>query len=252
MAGLRPVIAVVQARMGSTRLPGKALRPIRGIPLLAWVLRRVARASLLDGVVLAVPEGRADDRLARLGARLGCAVFRGAEADVLGRFVGAARATGAKVVVRVCADNPFIWGGEVDRLIRHFQRLRPDYAFNHMPRLGNGYPDGLGAEILRATLLEEVHREAKRPEHREHVTLFLWDHPRRYRISAVRAPRTLVGPEVKLDVDTPADLQRMRGLAARFPRSLPVEGIGPEMILAAYRRLMGGPRAARREALACA
>ena len=119
----RCVVALVQARLGSTRLPGKMLLPLHGVPLMDWVLRRISGAKFLDAVVLATTSEPRDDALAGHVAALGFPVFRGPENDVLERFRQAGLWAGASHVVRVCADNPLIWGGEIDRLVEAYFSL---------------------------------------------------------------------------------------------------------------------------------
>ena len=159
-------VALVQARLGSSRLPLKSLLCLRGTPLIDWVARRVAKSELLDRIVVAIPDTPLDEALAAhvrerlmpLDERI--AVFCGPENDVLERFRAAGAAFGADRVVRVCADNPLVWGGEIDHLIRFFAETGCDYAYNHIPR-NNRYPDGLGAEILSFALLRELAARAK-------------------------------------------------------------------------------------------
>jgi spore coat polysaccharide biosynthesis protein SpsF len=208
-----PVVAVVQARMGSQRFPGKMLAPLGGRPVLEWVLRRVLMAHEIDIVVLATSVDQANDGLAAAADTLGVRVVRGDEHDVLSRFVEAAQTTGASWIVRVCADNPFVDPAEIDRLVRFGRTSSVDYTFNHVNRLGNRYADGFGAEMVRADVLSEVGREAHDPTDREHVTTFLWRQPDRYRVATVPAPLALQFPELRFDVDTPADLVRLEAFA---------------------------------------
>jgi len=205
-------VAIIQARMGSSRFPGKMLARLGGIPLLEWVVRRLLRAATLAQVVLATSDRDSDDALADLATSLGISVFRGSETDVLGRFAGAASMAGADNVVRICADNPFIDPVEVDRLVRYFADSSCDYACNHQDRLGSGYADGFGAEILSAALLEQIAANALEVRHREHVTLYLWDHASEYTLTAVAAPAELAFPKLRFDVDTPADLANLEVL----------------------------------------
>ncbi|WP_171817397.1 DUF4910 domain-containing protein [Sulfuritalea hydrogenivorans] len=207
-------VAIIQARMGSSRFPGKMLARLGGIPLLEWVVRRLLRATTLAQVVLATSDGAGDDALVELAASLGVEVFRGSEADVLGRFVGAARMAGADNIVRICADNPFIDPVEVDRLVQHFADHPCDYACNHQDRLGSAYADGFGAEILSAALLEEIAADAIEPRHREHATLYLWDHASELKLSALSVPAGLAFPELRFDVDAPADLANLEALVS--------------------------------------
>lgn len=205
-------VAIIQARMGSSRFPGKMLARLGGIPLLEWVVRRLLRAASLAQIVLATSDRDSDDALAELATSLGIAVFRGSEADVLGRFVGAANMAGADNVVRICADNPFIDPAEVDRLARYFSDNPCDYACNHQDRLGSNYADGFGAEKLSAALLEKIAANALEVRHREHVTLYLWDHASEYTLTAVAAPAELAFPKLRFDVDTPDDLANLEVL----------------------------------------
>jgi len=207
-------VAIIQARMGSSRFPGKMLALLAGRPLLEWVLRRVTRSARLDETVLATTSCTRDDPLVELAGKCGVRVFRGEENDVLGRFAAAADVAGAESVVRVCADNPFIDPGEIDRLIDFFNDNRCDYACNHLDRLASGYADGFGAEILAADLLRQVAANSTEAKHREHVTLYLWDHAGEYRLKAVPAPRVLAYPALRFDVDVPADLAGLEQLAA--------------------------------------
>jgi aminopeptidase-like protein/spore coat polysaccharide biosynthesis protein SpsF (cytidylyltransferase family) len=202
-------VAIIQARMGSSRFPGKMLARLGGIPVLEWVVRRLLRTASLAQVVLATSDCDIDDALAELAASLGIAVFRGSEADVLGRLAGAATMAGADNIVRVCADNPFIDPGEIERLMRYFAENPCDYSCNHQDRLGSGYADGFGAEILSAALLGKIAASALEPRHREHATLYLWDHAGEYELTSVTAPAELAFPELRFDVDIPADLEKL-------------------------------------------
>lgn len=205
-------VALIQARMGSSRLPCKMMLSLHGLPVIDWVVRRAGVSSLLDSLVVAVPDTPLDDILAEHLEAQGVAVFRGPENDVLLRFLLAARAVSATHVVRVCADNPLIWGGEIDALIRYF-RILPEqkkaYAYNHIPR-NNSYPDGLGAEMISYDLLAFLEQNASRPEHREHCLSYIWDNPRDFHISTFEPENPLLHrPEIKLDLDTPEDYRRL-------------------------------------------
>jgi sialic acid synthase SpsE/spore coat polysaccharide biosynthesis protein SpsF (cytidylyltransferase family) len=210
------VVAVVQARMGSTRFPRKMLAKLGKHPLIEWVLSRVLKAQELDEVVLATSVDPANDALEQVAQRLGVKVIRGAEENVLSRFIQATRETNADVVVRVCADNPFIEPAEIDRLVRFYKSKRPEYAFNHIPRMSNHYADGLGAEVFPASLLDEMNRSAFRPAHREHVTGYLWEFPHAFDIATFEAPDDLAFETLRFDIDTAEDLSRLEPLAERL------------------------------------
>ncbi len=214
MAARRPghVVALVQARMGSSRFPGKMLAPLAGRPLLAWVLERLKQARRLDALVLATTDLPRDAALVELARSLGVATFTGSESDVLGRFARAARQFEADTVVRVCADNPFIDGAVVDQLVDFYAASDCDYACNHLDRLGSGYADGFGAEILSAALLHRLNELCTEPRHREHVSIAVWDEGAPWRKAAPKAPPALAHPELRFDVDEPGHLALLESL----------------------------------------
>jgi spore coat polysaccharide biosynthesis protein SpsF len=217
-------VALVQARLGSSRLPMKSLLCLRNFPLIDWVTRRLARATKLDGIMVAVPDTERDAVLLEHLRRHGVPCATGPEDDVLARMALAARAADAAIVVRVCADNPLVWGGAVDRLLAHYAHAACDYAYNHIPR-GNLWPDGLGAEMVSFPLLASLAQRAVRPEHREHCLSYIWDHAAEFAVQTfdpddVRLRR----PEIRLDVDTPADYRRL-ALMPLTPASPPEEAV---------------------------
>ena len=217
-------VIVIQARLGSNRLPCKTLLSLHGLPVIDWVVRRCQLAQEADEVVVALPDTRRDEVLARHLQAQGVQIWRGSEQDVLGRMHGAAQAHQADYVVRVCADNPLIWGGEIDNLIRFYQREqaagRCDYAYNHIPR-GNLYPDGLGAEIVSFTLFDQMHREAVLPAHREHCLNWIVEAPERFKIRTFDPLNpALHRPELKLDLDTADDFINL-ALLDLTPESTP-------------------------------
>lgn len=202
--------------MGSVRFPGKMMADFQGAPIIEWVLRRLQRAAKLDAIVLATSERDENQVLVDAAERIGVSAFQGSEDDVLGRFVEAAKLAGAETVVRVCADNPLIAPEAVDVLVEGFQRSGADYAFNHVPRMDNGWPDGLGAEVLSFGTLDAIAARATAPAQREHVTAYIWDHAEEYDILAVPCPQAWLAPDasVRLDVDRPEDLARMNAAFA--------------------------------------
>jgi spore coat polysaccharide biosynthesis protein SpsF len=209
--------------MGSSRLPGKMMMDLCGYPVLHWVLHRVKQASGLHGLVLATTLLHQDDVLVELAQGLKVDIFRGDAADVLGRFDGAAAQVQADVVVRVCADNPFIAPEEIDRLTAAYgARLQAGsdlarlYLFNHITTRENRYAGGFGAEIFSRQLLRNLAARAVEPHHREHVTTYIWDHPVDYDIPPITASPEIAYPAVKLDVDTQEDLDRLRQLCPRL------------------------------------
>lgn len=202
-------VALIQARLGSSRLPLKSLLCLRGLPLVDWIARRVATSTLVDQIVVAIPDTPLDDVLQAHLQDKGIACFRGAENDVLHRFCEAGRTFEATQIVRICADNPLVSGEAIDQLLQFYAQGGVDYAYNHIPR-NNRWPDGLGAETLSFALLEEIERKATLPEHREHCLSYLWDNADSYRIATFDPANPLLcRPELKLDLDTKEDFRHL-------------------------------------------
>ena len=204
--------ALVQARMGSRRFPGKMLAKLGDYPILEWVLKRVKKSKFIDNIILATSNNKIDDPLVSIGQKLNINIFRGSENDVLGRFANASKLYNSSWIIRICGDNPFIDPKELDRLIEFFKENKCDYACNHQNQLNSGYADGFGAEILSSKLLHQQEIIAKNLESREHVTQNIWDNSYDYKIKAVPAPTQLKFPELRFDVDTKEDLEYLKTL----------------------------------------
>lgn len=204
------MIAIVQARMGSTRLPGKVLAKVRGRPLLATMLDRVKGFGAIDGVVVATTVLERDDAIAELAAREGADVFRGSEDDVLARFAGAAAQAGAGTIVRLTADCPLIVPEAVDAVLEALGDV--DLATNAPPH-GRTWPDGFDAEAFTADALGRLDALATAPEDREHVTRGFHVHPQ-FRVRTVHLPQDL--GSLRLTVDTAQDLELVRRILERL------------------------------------
>lgn len=202
-------VAVIQARVGSTRLPGKVLRPLGGRPMVLVVVERVRSATLVDQVVVATSTDPADDALADLLVEQGVATFRGPSEDVLARYHEAVQGLSPAVVVRVTADCPLSEPSVIDRVVRERASTGADYASNTLKRT---YPRGADVEVFTYQALDEAAREARRPEEREHVTPFIWSQPHRYRLTNVEAEPELHRPELRLTVDTEEDYMLVAGI----------------------------------------
>jgi spore coat polysaccharide biosynthesis protein SpsF len=205
--GAERVVAVVEARMGSTRLPGKSMRPIAGRPLVARVIERIGRAQTVDEVVLATSSGSGDDVLAGLASELGIRVFRGSESDVLSRILGAAQMAAATFHVQCWGDCPFAEPGEIDRVVERLRASGADLA-------GNGLgperklPYGLDVIALRVAALERAERETRdNPYHREHGTTYLYQNPSLFRIEILETPPELALPKLDLTINQAADYE---------------------------------------------
>lgn len=177
-----PVLILVQARMASTRLPGKVMKDLAGKPLLLRLLERLGRITVPARVVVATTDERADDPIERLCARHGAPVFRGHPTDLLDRHYRAAIAFGAGSVAKIPSDCPLIDPAVVDRVLMRFALGDCDYASNLHPA---SYPDGNDVEVMRIAALEAAWRESELPMEREHTTPFIWERPERFRLANV-------------------------------------------------------------------
>ena len=194
-------IGIIQARLGSSRLPNKMLLSLHGKPIIEWVVKRVKKSELLDDVIVAIPNTKKDDVLEYYLNKLNVKVFRGSESNVLNRFYEAVKDKKVDSIVRICADNPLICGKEIDNLINFYLKNRCDYAYNHIPK-NNLYPDGLGAEIVSFELLKWLNKNVKEEKHKEHCFSYIWDNQDEFLIKTFNPKKELQYPDIKLDVDT--------------------------------------------------
>ncbi|MEA2756135.1 MAG: spore coat polysaccharide biosynthesis protein SpsF [Aliidongia sp.] len=178
MSADRPVIAISQARLNSTRLPAKVLRPILGRPLLWWHLTRLQRATRLDGIIVATTEAPGSDPIAAIAGELGIPVHRGSEHDVLARYAGAADRSGAATIVRVTSDCPLIDPALVDQVIAEYLAHRPKTHYTSLDV--ESYPRGLDTEVFSRAALDAAMRESDDRFEHEHVTPFIWRRAARF------------------------------------------------------------------------
>ena len=200
-------VIIVQARMTSTRLPGKVLLPLAGEPMLVRLLERLRRVQRAHGLVIATTTNATDDAIAALSAQRGVPCHRGSEHDVLSRYAEAARLHGADAVVRITSDCPLIDPVLIDQLIATFEAGDNDYVSNMLPPT---WPYGMAVEVFSAAALAQAHAEATQAAEREHVTPFIYWHPERYRLRNVASPVDL--SHHRWTVDTPEDYELVRRL----------------------------------------
>jgi spore coat polysaccharide biosynthesis protein SpsF len=204
------VIAIIQARMGSTRLPGKVLMDLEGETVLARVVSRLRRANLIDDLLIATTDQPADDVIVKECKRCSVAVFRGDENDVLDRYFRAAQFCRAAIVVRITSDCPLIDPEITDKTVGAFLDARPDYASNGLVRT---YPRGLDTEVMTLEALERAWRAASEPYQRAHVTPYIYQNEAAFRILPVTGDADYSGHRWTLD--TREDLAFIQAMYAR-------------------------------------
>jgi len=215
----KKVVLIIQARMGSTRLPGKSMMDLAGKPLLGRILERVKKVNSIDEIVLATPDQEKDDILEKLAIDYGVKSFRGSENDLVDRYYHCAKLYGAEIVLRLPADNPCPEPSEYDRLIEYQLGSNKDFSSNICNFMGNGYPDGIGVEAFTFKALEEVWKTETDSEKREHVALNFYDYVNdkipsesSFTVGTISCPKKYARPDIVLDVNTEMDYQMMKKL----------------------------------------
>lgn len=209
-------VAIIQARLGSARLPGKVLYELAGRPMIGLMVERVRRAQVLDEVVLAIADGPANDALARVAEELGIPVHRGPEQDVLARYAGAARVADADVIIRLTGDCPLADPDVITAVTEQRGSGGLDYCTNVYPP---SWPDGLDVSAFTRKTLEWADREAKLPSEREHVVPWMWAQSSLEGgtvLSAANVPCPQDMSAHRWTVDSAGDYAMMRALAGHL------------------------------------
>jgi spore coat polysaccharide biosynthesis protein SpsF len=200
--GKARVVATIEARMTSTRLPGKVMMPALGKPMLAHLTSRLKAVPSIDEIVLATTTNVTDDVLVDFAKNDGIKVFRGSEEDVLARVIAAGESQGAQVLVEITGDCPLIDPELVEQTIRMYFNHNVDYASNSIIP---SFPDGMETQVISMSALKDAARRTNDPLDREHVSLFLWKRPQEYSIVHLVAPPSLHWPGLGLTLDEPGD-----------------------------------------------
>jgi spore coat polysaccharide biosynthesis protein SpsF len=211
------VVCIIEARFASTRLPGKVLKPILGEPMLARMIERLLRARTIDSVVVATSTSRADDAVAEAAALAGAECFRGSEKDVLARVVGAARMFDADLIAEATGDCPLHDPAIVDKVVADYLLGGADFVSNIHPYTT---PRGTDVRVFPADLLAEIERTSSDPADREHVSLYFWEHPEKYRLRNVGTELSPSAASLRLTVDTQPDLNLITAIYEQlYPRN---------------------------------
>jgi spore coat polysaccharide biosynthesis protein SpsF len=207
------VIGIVQVRMGSTRLPGKVMKKIKGETVLFFVIERMKQSELIDQIVIATTTNKQDDVVVKEAERLKVDCFRGNEEDVLSRYYRAAQKYDADIVVRITSDCPLIDSKIVDKVIRKHIESDADYTSNTIKRT---YPRGFDVEVINFNVLAEAYKNASEKYQREHVTLYIKEHAEKFKLQNIEAKGKLDRPDIRITVDTKEDFELIKKIILHF------------------------------------
>lgn len=213
------IAAIIQARMSSTRLPGKVLTDIEGKPLLWHIIERLEKAKKIDTIIVATTDKKSDKKVIDVAKKAGVKTFAGSENDVLDRYYKAAKKFGSKVIVRITSDDPFKDPKIIDKLVGVFLKSKGkfDYISNTIIPT---YPEGLDIEIFSFKALEKAWRESKKLFEREHITPYIWRHPEKFNLKNISLKKDL--SYLRWTIDYPQDLQFAREIYKRLYAKKPI------------------------------
>lgn len=204
------VVAIIQARMGSTRLSGKVLRKLQDKTIIEHIVDRVEECKYVDEVVIATPSTDINRPLIELLRDKKINVFSGSEDDVLERYVEAGKKYNADILVRITGDNPLTCPQCIDRMLK--MHIENDVQYTTM----SGLPLGVGSEIVNFNTLLQVQEEELQNYHREHVTIYIKENHNKYKINILQAPEEFVGESIRLTVDTEEDFEVVEKIYERL------------------------------------
>ena len=210
------VAAIIQARMGSTRFPGKSIRLLNGLPILEHIIIRLKQVPEIDQIQLATTDAKTEAPLIEIAKKHKVAVFQGSEEDVLKRFIQAGKAIEAQHIVRICGDNPLTDIPLLRSLITAHLESHADYTISADP-----IPLGTGCEVVYLETLKKIEDKAREIKYREHVTTWFHDHNDKFTITRIKAPSYLRNRNFRLTVDTLQDFALMEAIFSELnPHSI--------------------------------
>lgn len=212
------VVCIIQARMGSTRLPEKVMKKIKGKSILFYVIERVKQTSLINQIVIATTTNKQDDVIVKEAERLNVKWFQGSEQDVLSRYYHAAKKNDADVIVRITSDCPLIDPQITDEIITYYLK-NDDYSLvtNAGPDIEKRtFPRGLDTEVFSFGVLEETFNNANERYQREHVTPFIYENPEKFKVFFIKAEGKLKRPDIRITLDTKQDFELISKIINHF------------------------------------
>jgi spore coat polysaccharide biosynthesis protein SpsF len=212
------IVATIEARMTSSRLPGKVLLPVNGRPMLSYLVQRLRQAESIEEIVLATTTNPTDDILIGFAKQNNISFFRGSEQDVMLRVIGASESANADVIVEITGDCPIIDPFIVEQAIRMYRKNPCDYLGNSIVR---SYPDGMDTQVFSLDALRRSASMTNDPLDHEHVTLHIKNHPELFRIIHLVAPPNEHWPELGLTLDEMDDYELLRKIIEHFGNTHP-------------------------------
>lgn len=211
------IVATIEARMTSSRLPGKVLMNYCSKPNLQHIIERLKRSKYVDEVVVATTINKQDNPIVELCEKIGCKYFRGSEDDVLLRVLESAKSVNGDIIVEITGDCPVVDWRHIDKLIEIYFSGEHDYASNILKRT---FPRGFDTQVFSVKVLEEVNEATKNPVDHEHVSLYIYTHPEKYRLINWEAEKKMNHPEFEITLDTKGDYEFIKEIYEKlYPRN---------------------------------
>jgi len=207
------VMAVVQARTGSTRLPGKIMKKVNGITILEYVIKRLKLCKKLDKIIIATTDKKKDDIIEKFAIDNNIDYYRGSENDVLDRYMQTAKRYEIGNIVRITSDCPLIDPEIVDHIVEQHLKSKADFTSNVIRRT---YPKGLDVEVIKYSALSKAHKEATKKYDREHVMPYIWGNPNKFKLLNIQAPPNLTRPDIRITLDTQEDFNIIEKVLKHF------------------------------------
>jgi len=204
------IVSTIEARMGSSRFPGKTLEKILGKPMLELNIERVKQCSMIDEIVVATSINKNNDPIEDLTKKIGVSCYRGSEEDVLDRVLKAAKSTNADIILELWGDSPLIDPEILEYLIKFYVKNNYDCVGTTLPTFTRNYPMGLSALIFKTKILEEIDKITQKPIDRENVSNYIYEHPEKYSISPLPCPQELNFPNLRFTVDEQNDFDLVK------------------------------------------
>lgn len=204
------IVASIEARMGSTRLPGKSMKKILGKPMLQLMIERVKNCNKIDEIVIATSKNKENDKIEELSKKLGVSYFRGSEEDVLDRVLKGAKSVNADIILESWGDCPLTDPLVLDDLIKYYLENNFDCVGTILPNFKKTYPLGISALIFSTKVLDEINKITHDPVDRENVSNYIYEHPEKYKLSPLPCPPELNFPNLRLVVDEQSDFDLIK------------------------------------------